>query len=452
VIVGGLVAVGTDGAPARWWPERVSERLTSELAGGESASEVALPSGAVSVAGDRSQRTASTCGHRGGPVDCVRWVADVGTARRDGVVAVGASVLVAEADGGVRNIGAGHGRTRWRIDTPEPVGFHPEVAATVPVTAGGRTAFVDLASGRTIGSFEGPVEAAAASGAWLLTRDGAAIETRAVNGTVSWRRDIPPDALARLTPHGAYLTTQETLRADRITRLGMNTGEPRWDRRIEGRVAAIHALGTATLVVVEDTGSGAAIVLLDERGELVTQHPIEGRATSVTVAGDGGAAVVTEGGPGALLHRVEAASGTITPPVWLARGARSTLPPAISGAVVAVAHREPSPVVTVVDRGNGLIRTRLHLEEPPDEIALPSDATLLTIIGGEVTGWSLATGGRRWQLELDTPTRVVASRPLVVHGGTVVHAIEPDAVAAAPARRLTDSGRVVDHLGERRRR
>lgn len=406
----------------------------------------------MALGGDGSHPTAGACLHRGGPVDCIRWATDVGTAARDGVVAVGASVLVAEGDGGVRNIGAGHGRTRWRIDTREPVSFHPEVAATVPVTAGRRTAFVELASGRTIGSFEGPVEATSAAGAWLLARDGAAIETRAVNGTVSWRREVPPDALARLTPHGAYLTTQETLRADRITRLGMNTGEPRWDRRVEGRVAAVHAVGTATLVVVEDTGSGAAIVLLDERGELLTQRPIVGRATSVTVAGDGGAAVVTEGGAGALLHRVEAASGFIAPPMWLARGARATLPPAMGGSLVAVAHREPSPVITVVNRGNGLIRARLHLDRPPDEIALPSDTTLLTITDGEVAGWSLATGGRRWQLELDAPARVVTPRPLVVHSGTVVLAIEPNAVAAGQQRRVTDGARVVDRLGERRRR
>jgi outer membrane protein assembly factor BamB len=393
------------------------------------------------------------CSGRAGPVACVRWTADLGVAAPRSVVHRGSSVLVAEQDGRVRGLAAADGTPRWRFDAGAPVRFHGTVASTVPISAGSTTSFVDPTTGRTVGSFAGRVGAAAPVSPWLVVTHAGSLEARSVTGSASWSLSVPDDALAWLTTNGPYLSSWRSLRSDRLVRLSVNTGSPRWEHDIAGRVAAVHALGSSTLVAVEDTGDGAGVLILDRRGTVLFDEPVTGRVAHVTPSAEGVAAVVTEGPGGAVLHVFDAERGTHLGPVDLGASSRGSLPPVIGAGLVAAATSDPEPVITVIGRGDGLVRLRLEVAAPLRGLALPGDATIVTVSGSEVSAWSLGTGVRRWWLELGDPGSVVASLPLLVRSDRTLVALDAD-----PQRRrheragVSDAARATDAIGQRRGR
>jgi hypothetical protein len=441
--------------PSRGSDERTAVTLptlddpTSDEPAGDAA-------GAGRDVGDRRPaggRDGRPCVGPTGPVACVRWTADLGVAEPRAVVHRDRTVLVAEQDGRVRGLGTADGIPRWRFTADGPVRFHDPVASTVPVTGGNTTTFLDPATGTPIGSFAARIGGTAAVTPWLLVQHEGAVEARTVTGGTSWSLPIPGEALAWLTDNGAYLASRVTLRADRLVRLSVNTGLPRWEHGVAGRVAAVHAVGTSTLVAVEDTGSGARLQVLDRLGTLVLDAPVGGRVAHVTTAADGTAAVVTEGPAGAALLLVDGPSGRVLGPVDLGARTSDTLPPAIGPGVVAVGAREPEPRLTVVGRGDGLVRHRFTVDAPLRGLTLPGEATLVTISGSAVEAWSLGTGRPRWSLDLGGPAVVVATVPLIVRSDRTLVALEPD-----PQRRrherttASPPAEAVDRLGQARGR
>jgi outer membrane protein assembly factor BamB len=372
------------------------------------------------------ERDGRACAGPSGPVACVRWTADLGVAEPRAVVHRDHIVLVAEQDGRIRGLATADGIPRWRFTAAGPVRFHDTVATTVPVTGGGTTTFLDPATGTPIGSFAARIGGTAAVSPWLVVQHDGAIEARTVTGTTSWSLPVPDDALAWLTDNGAYLASRVSLRSDRLVRLSVTTGTARWTHELAGRVAAVHALGTSTLIAVEDTGSGARVQLLDRLGAVLADAPVRGRVAHVTTARDGSAAVVSEGPSGVALLIVDGTSGRVVGPVDLGATISDTLPPAIGPGVVAVAAREPEPHLTVVGRGDGIVRHRFAVPAPLRDLALPGEATLVTISGTTVHAWSLGTGGARWHLDLGAPASVVASLPLLVRSDRTLLALEPD--------------------------
>lgn len=400
------------------------------------------------------QRDGRSCAGPSGPVACVRWTADLGVAEPRAVVHHERTVLVAEQDGRVRGLATADGIPRWRFTADGPVRFHGSVASTVPVTGGATTTFLDAATGASIGSFAARIGGSAAVTPWLLVQHAGAIEARTVTGHVSWAVPVPDDALAWLTDNGAYLATRLSLRADRLVRLSVTTGALRWEHDVAGRVAAVHALGTSTLVAVEDAGDGARVQVLDRLGTVLVDAPVRGRVAHATTAADGTAAVVTEGPGGAeLLLVVGGPTTRVVGPVPLGDATRGTLPAAIGAGVVAVGTREPEPAVTVVGRSDGLVRHRFPVSPPLRDLALPGEATLVTVSGTSVHAWSLGTGAPRWTLDLGAPPTVVASLPLLVRSDHTLLALDPDPHRRRHERPATgDPADAVDRIGQARGR
>jgi hypothetical protein len=373
---------------------------------------------------DRSAGSGA-CSGRAGPVDCVRWSAELGLAEPRSVVAVGWTVAIAEQDGRIRTVAAGDGRPGWRRTTAGPPRFHDAVAQTLPITGDGATIFVDLATGRGIGDFAGRPRATAASGPWLLVVDDAAIEARSVTGSAAWRVPVPSEGLGWVTSNGPYLTTPISLRSDRLVRLSSNTGGPVWEHAVAGRVASLHPIGSTTLVAVEDTGAGAGLLVLDRSGAVVLDHRLTGRVAAVATDA-GGAAVVTNGPRGAELLLVDPTGTGLVGPVPLGPVSAWPSPLAFDAEHVAVAHADPGPGVLVVRRDDGAVLHRFGLATTPRAIALPDGATVVAVVDTEVAAWSLATGTLRWRLELGRPTDVVSERPLLVRTDRTLLALDAD--------------------------
>jgi hypothetical protein len=154
---------------------------TTTTASANVPDEVVLPTadGIRAAEDDRSPADGPTeggsCEGRAGAVDCVRWSTDLGVAEPRSVVAVGWTVAIAEQDGQVRTFSASDGRPRWRHTASGAPRFHGPVADTLPITGDGATTFVDVATGRDVGDFDGRPRATAASGPWLLVVDDYAI-------------------------------------------------------------------------------------------------------------------------------------------------------------------------------------------------------------------------------------------------------------------------------------
>ncbi len=365
------------------------------------------------------------CSGHTGPVDCVRWSTQLGRAEPRSVVAAGWTVAVAEQDGRVRTFAAGNGRPTWRHTATGPPRFHDPVAATLPITGDGVTTFVDLATGRDIGAFDGRPRASAASGPWLLLVHDGALEARSVTGSAAWRVPVPADGLGWVTANGPYLTTPISLRRDRLARLSSNTGEAAWEHTVAGRVASLHPLGSTTLVAVEDTGDGAALLVLDRRGTVLLDHRLVGRVTTVASDADG-AAVVTNGPRGAELLLVDPLAVEVMGPVPLGPVASWPLPLAVDRDLVAVAHTHPTPGVTVLSRRDGTVEHRLDLAATPRAVALPDGRTVVVAVDTEVSAWSLTSGSTRWWLDLGRPADVVSERPLLVRTDRRLLAVDAD--------------------------
>jgi hypothetical protein len=393
--------------------------------------EVVLPTadGIRAAEDDRSPADGPTeggsCEGRAGAVDCVRWSTDLGVAEPRSVVAVGWTVAIAEQDGQVRTFSASDGRPRWRHTASGAPRFHGPVADTLPITGDGATTFVDVATGRDVGDFDGRPRATAASGPWLLVVDDDAIEARSVTGSSAWRVPVPPDGLGWVTANGPYLTSAVSLRQDRLVRLSSNTGEVTWERTIAGRVASLRPLGSATLVAVEDTGDGAAVLVVDRTGAVVVDHRLAGRVAAVAPDA-AGAAVITAGPTGAALLLVDAATGRMVGPLALGRGGDWPLPVTIDGDLVAVARTDPAPGITVLGRSDGTVRQQIDLPAVPRSLAFPDGHSVVAVVDTEVSAWSLSTGAARWRLELGRPVDVVSERPLLVRTDRTLVALDAD--------------------------
>lgn len=390
-----------------------------------------------------------SCTTRTGVLPCVRWTTQLarGTGPAPDLAVTDRLVLVADADGGVRAHDLGSGAHRWTSQSPPGPRLQPVVAGTVPVVAGDRLRFLDLATGVTVGTADAAPERTASTGPWLLARDQGTVRAYGVNGTTSWERPIAPERRAWLTTHGAYLSGTLAVLSDELVRLTGTTGQPRWSLPIAGLVASVHAAGSTTVVGVDDTGRGAAVVVVDPRGEVLGQHRLPGRVAWVEVdPGQATAAVVTEGGRGASLVVVDTATGAAHPPVQLGQGAAATLPPAIADGVVAVAHGLPEPTLTVVGRADGLVRSRIDPGPGVQAVALPGDATLVAVHEHGVRAWSLGTGLTRWELATEHRPRLVHPRPLLVAADGQLLAMVAD-----PGRRLHERRPVDgDAVGSRR--
>jgi hypothetical protein len=431
LVLGGIAALALPGVRALPGPERGLEDGATN-AETEAADDVVLPPadaiarppGAQELPPDRASASGG-CASSTGPVDCVRWSSELGLAEPRSVVTVGWTVAIAEQDGRVRTYSASTGRPGWRHTTVGPPRFHDLVAQTLPITGAGATTFVDLATGRSIGDFDGRPRASAAAGPWLLVVHDAAIEARSVTGSAAWRVPVPTNGLGWVTTNGPYLTVPVSLRRDQLVRLSSNTGEVSWEHTVAGRVAGLHPIGSATLVTVEDTGDGAGIVVLDRAGTVLLDHRLPGRVATVTTDA-AGAAVVTNGPGGADLLLVEPTIPEVVGPLALGPVASWPLPVAIDDDLVAVAHTDPTPGMTVLGRRDGTVHHRFELPAIPRAVALPGGRTVAAVVDTEVSAWSLTTGVSRWRLELGRPAAMVSERPLLVRTDRTLVALDAD--------------------------
>jgi hypothetical protein len=439
IVLVGVIALGGLGLRVLTGPQPgaadgAPPALTEEVRG-----EVLLPPAAAVPRASGPDRAddrpagGGVCSGHAGPVDCVRWSADLGVAEPRSVVTVGWTVAVAEQDGRVRTYAASDGRPGWRHTATGPPRFHDPVAQTLPITGGGATAFVDVATGRGIGDFDGRPRATAASGPWLLVVDDAGIEARSVTGSSAWQVPVPSNGLGWVTANGPYLTTPISLRQDRLVRLSSNTGGVSWEHTVRGRVASLHPVGSATLVAVEDTGDGAGLLLLDRAGTVRLDHRFAGRVSSVATD-HAGAAVVTTGTGGAELLLVDALTLELLGPRPLGPVTGWPLPLAIDGERVAVAATVPEPGVLVVGRRDGAVQQRFALPAVPRAVALPEGRTVVAVVDTEVSAWSVATGRRRWWLDLGRAADVVSERPLLVRTDRALLALDAD--PSRPRRQL----------------
>jgi hypothetical protein len=430
--VGVAVLVAVFGGRAMPADDRdLAERATGAVTA-DALDAVLLPSvdtvprsRAVGDAAPGDQAAAGVCSGHTGPVDCVRWTTELGRAEPRSVVAAGWTVAIAEQDGRVRTFAASNGQPTWRHTATGPPRFHDLVAETLPITGDGATTFVDLATGRDVGAFEGRPRASAGAGPWLLLVHDGELEARSVTGSAAWRVPVPEDGLGWVTANGPYLTTPISLRRNRLVRLSSNTGQALWEHTVEGRVASLHPLGSATLVAVEDTGDGAALLVLDRRGTVLLDHRLVGRVTTVAADADG-AAVVTHGPRGAELLLVDPLATEVIGPVSLGPAASWPWPLALDRDLVAVAHTRPAPGVTVLARRDGTVEHRLELPAIPRAVALPDGGTVIVAVDTEVSAWSLTSGTTQWWLDLGRPADVVSERPLLVRTDRTLLAIDAD--------------------------
>lgn len=405
--------------------------------------ELPTAAGAVETAG-RSGAEAS-CPTADGAADCVLWSAAHLTDLVEVAVA-GGHVVTAEGTGRVTARTLGDGRVRWSASVSPPVRLHPEVAGTIPVQDREGVRFLAAGTGSRVGAFDGPVGASASTGPLLLTIEGDHLRARAVGGAPSWERHIPDDALAWVTGNAAYLSRWVTLRSDRLTRLGGTTGRDRWEVTIDGRVASVGALGDATVVAVDDTGNGASVVLVEPDGALRAEHQVAGRVAWVTPDPVGRRVVAVTEGSEIQVTIVDTASGHLRARTSLGARTSGTLPPAVGEHVVAIARAGPDPTLTVLGSADGLVRFELPLPRPARSVAVVGDQTVVVHDDEGLTAWSLATGARRWQLDLGPTARTVHGVPLVVRDGRRVLALDPDPTLAE--RRQASPGH--DRLGTRR--
>jgi hypothetical protein len=452
LLLAGVVWLGFEWSPA---PTRVSEPgvglpAPSELAGGRMGREgLASEDDGAGVTPAEALGDGPVCRTRTGVSGCVLWWADVGPALATSRV-VGNHVVVAEGQGRVRAFSMANGLETWTLDVVAPVRLHDEVAGTVPVTDDTTTRFVDLATGSVVGSFDGPVAASASTGPWLLTVESSQLRARSVTGARSWERPIPPNSLAWPTTNAAYLSSMITLRSDRLSRLGGNTGEDRWEASLPGRVSGVVGAGPATVVALDDTGSGAALVVIDADGTILAVHPVSGRVAWITVDQvTGRAAAVTEGGAGASVLVVDTADGRELARAGLGDRASGTLPAALRGTEVAVAHAGPDAAITVLGAADGLVRQRIQLDGIPRHVELTADATVVGVTGREVRAWSLATGGLRWRVALGPSTMLLDDVPLTALGDRTLTVLIPDPEARDRRRPGRGPG-LSDPIGERR--
>jgi hypothetical protein len=432
LVLAGLVAVATLGGAALLRSDHPLDRRVASAAG-TAADPVLLPrdaatpgaSGADDPDAPAARPARGACSGDAGPVDCVRWSTGFGRAEPRSVVIAGWTVAVADQDGRVRTFSAGDGRPAWRHTASGAPRFHDPVADTLPISGDGTTTFVDLATGSDIGTFAGRPGASAGSGPWLLVLDDGALEARSVTGAAAWRVVVPADGLGWVTGNGPYLTTPVSLRQDRLVRLSANTGQLQWEHTVRGRVAALHPLGSATLVAVEDTGDGAGVLVLERDGTVRLDHRVTGRVVTV-VADPTGAAVVTDAAAGAELLLVDLLVPEVRGPVPLGHLGDRPPPLALGGDRVAVGLAEPAPGVAVVTRLDGDVEKQLALPATPRAVALPDARTAVAVVGSEVSAWSLTTGTRRWRLELGRPGELVSERPLLVRTDRKLVALDAD--------------------------
>jgi outer membrane protein assembly factor BamB len=372
------------------------------------------------------------CVIRDGRRACLSWRTSL--ERDDWAVttAAGRAVVVTGSRGSLRVLDARTGALRWRSTLDASPVVRAASAAVVVVTIADRTAVFDLRDGTELGEVERLSRAAIIDGT-LLGMGGGTMGAWSLDGSPRWQDAIPGPSLGWVTGTGAFLSRPVSVLSDEIVGLDLDDGTPRWTLEVAGRVASIDAAGDATLVTVEDTGWGGAVLLVDEAGEVRAEHPVEGRVAWVVADDDGTAVIVLERSRGAGVLVIEPEQGLARPVTALGDGVRDTWDVAIGAGVVAVGIGAPDPEVVVLGRTDGLIRQRVALDGEGRDLALPGDATVVVSTDRELAAWSLGTGAPRWSLETAGAASVLSQRPLVVYDRQDVFALEPD-----PARRRHD--------------
>lgn len=345
-------------------------------------------------------------------IACVRWQARLGPHERVAIAAAHRRVVAAGSDGTVQAFDLWSGEPRWTVTVagPNPPRLLPVVASTLPVAVGDRTVFVDLDTGSQVGEVVAPdPKVASTSPGWLVAAGATEISAWGVNGEVAWTHRFEPDATPLLTPRAPYLATS----TGRLTRLVGTTGAPRWQVDLGAEVRHVVPVADGLIAAVDD--DPAQLVGLDDRGERRWTRHFSGSPVWLEADAAGSLVAVVVAAPeGARLTVLDAATGRIGITTTLADRASGTLPPAIRGTSVAVAHAGPQPQLTLVR--DERVHLQLPLDRMPRAIAFTGPDTLAVTDGASVTLWSLEDGAPRWRAELGASADTVLGEPLVVVG------------------------------------
>ncbi len=352
------------------------------------------------------------CRDGGEPVACVRWQQRLRPHERVTVMAAHRRVVTAGTDGAARGFDLWSGELAWSMSVPgaPPPRLLPVVAGTVPIAVAGHVLFVDLGTGAHVGRLVDldPGLAATAPGL-LLTADADRISAWGVDGSLGWSHEVDADATPILTSNGAYLAGP----TGALTRLLGTTGGTRWQVQLRGVAHDVAATGDGA-VVAADAGI-PQLIGIDDRGNERWRRNLRGPARWLEVgADDRVAAVIADGPDGARLSVVDPATGALAATTRLAERASGTLPPAIRGTSVAVAHAGPQPQLTVVDGDRIVLRT--PLERIPRGVAFAGPGTVAVADGSSITLWDVDDGAVRWRARLGASTDLLLGEPLVAVG------------------------------------